>query len=115
MLCGVMQFDLWASNPFLTFVQSGWAPRPLLSTAPLPLLPWVLTTPSCKSRIHDRKKEKGISLPSTTPTGSSPCPTAFPAHTHTPPFPVSRRGHCCSLYSSALLQSMCLMIYTPQG
>lgn len=98
MLCGVTQFDLWASNPFLTFVQSGWAPRPLLSTAPLPLLPWVLTTPSCKSRIHDRKKEKGISLPSTTPTGSSPCPAAFPAHIPRPsPFLGEAIAAACTL------------------
>lgn len=86
---------------------------PGLSSAQQPflLLPLVLSTPSCKSRIHGRKQKKALPFPLPPATGSS----LHLSGPSTPQHPLSRRGHCCSLYCSALLQSMCLMIYTPQG
>lgn len=84
MLCGVMQLDMWASNPFL--ISTEWM-GPGLSSAQQPLLlrPLVLTTPSCKSRIHGRKRKKALPFPLPPPTGSSSCPTVVPAHTPTLP------------------------------
>lgn len=111
MLCGVMWLDVWSSNPLLTLVHSGQAlASPQLSN-PFLLLPLVLSTPSCKSRIHGRKQKKALPFPLPPATGSS----LHLSGPSTPQDPLSRRGHCCSLYCSALLQSMCLTIYTPQG
>lgn len=60
---------------------------PGLSSAQQPflLLPLVLSTPSCKSRIHGRKQKKALPFPLPPATGSS-LHLSGPSTPPTPPF-----------------------------